>query len=767
MPLSPSRALGVLTAAATLVTGLAAPSVTAASDPDDGLPVLARSSIGGVEVVTEDGTYAGLVASRSGGPGIVQTTQLEDSTLLTPTDVTGVPTETLQVGAQPDLLRTEQAAGVTTLAPPSMTSADLAETDIVETPDYCRDPANANPTKPGPGKVAVTVNALDRAGEPAGGSFTMMDFHCEPYEANGFINFGLNPGSPHTFYLPAGTYSLLGYATTLDTSGTLAQEVTFGGDPEFDVVAGEPLTITVDARDGEPLVVDTPQTSTPSIVVLGWERGIEGNPPLAQSTVVYPQSSSVSRISLIPSDPVSDGVFSFFPWVRNTEPWAAARAVGGGQPVDLPVRLLNPMNPTPVEGTVPVRVGLDGLTSGDVPLLTDGPELAAQVAAAEAAGAPAVLIGPAQEGLTEPRVGSSLPLLSLHSSDATALAERIQRMGGVGRLQLAVDPQPDDVYDLIDELPTVEADPFGALSAADLTTVHQTFHTDGNASQMFEARGPNSPCRCLLTPIFDIVEPGSTRLDHVIDNGSTWQQTVIHGAALQSRTVPAAYDETMDSERHWFAGAIGAGAVTGTLPTDSQAPATTANGQVKLRLGAVDGAGHSLSGPFPRSGTISRDGVVVAPTFGGTMQLDAPAAPAPWRIELSTTHSPVIWQGSSRVESVWEFVAGASTEETPTALPMIEAQTSFPVDASAQRSARGLLEVTPWRVDGASLRRADVQVELSWDNGATWTDQRGHFTRGVWKALPTWGSGAVDVRITVLDGDGSTLTRTVEDAWVD
>ncbi|WP_256840564.1 hypothetical protein [Ornithinimicrobium faecis] len=762
MPLAPSRALGILTAAATLVTGLAAPSVTPQPNPDDSPPVFARSSVGGVEVVTEDGQVAGLVTSRAGGPGIVQTTQVGDATLLTPTDPTGVPTQTVHPGAEGDLLWTDDGAGVTTLAPSAVASAD-----IVETPDYCRDPANGNPTQPGPGKVAVTIDALDRGGGPAGGSFTMMDFHCEPYEANGYISFGLNPGEPRTFYVPPGTYSLLGYATTLDESGSLAQEVTFGGDPQFDVVAGEPLALTVDARDGEPLVVDTAQPSTPSIVVLGWERGIEGNPPLSQSTVIYPQSSSVSQISLIPSEPVTDGVFSFFPWLRNTEPWTSVRAVGGGEPADLQTRLLNPMDAPAVEGMLPVRVGLDGLVPGDAALLHDGPALVSQVAAAEAAGASVVLIGPAQEGLTEPRVTASLPLLTLPSGDAADLADRIERLGGVGRIHVTVDANPDYVYDLIDELPTVDADPFGTLTSGDLTTVHQTFHTDGNAAQAFETRGPSTPCRCLLTPIFDIIEPGSTRVDHVINNGSTWQQTVIHGAALQTKTPPTAYDGTTDPDRHWLAGALGSGAAAGTVPTDPRAPATTASGQLRLRLGPVDGAGHAASGPFQRAGTISRDGVVVAPTFAGTAQVDAPAGPAPWRIELVTTHAPILWNGSSRVESIWEFVAGASTDEIPTALPLVEAQTSFPVDAHSQRIARGMLEVTPWRVDGVPLRRADVQVELSWDDGASWSQERGHLTRGVWKALPTRGDGSVDVRITVRDGDGSMLTRTVEDAWVD
>lgn len=761
MPRSTMRALGALTTATALITGLAAPSVLASPTPKDMSAEVARSSLGGVEVLTRSGEYAGLLTPRSGGAGIVSTAQFGATTLVTPADRAGTPEETVHLGAAPEV-DPVTAVGVTTLSGPG-----LATDEVVQTPDYCRDPANANPTKPAPGKVAVTVDALDRAGAPAGGSFTMMDFHCEPYEANGYISFGINPGQPRTFYLPPGTYSLIGYATTLDASGTLAQEVTFGGDPEFAVNPDEPLSITVDARDGEPLAVSTPQASTPSVVVLGWERGIEGNPPLSQSTVLYPQASSVSRISLIPSEPVSDGVFSFFPWVRSTQPWASARAVGGGQPADLPVRLLNPLNPTPVEGTLPVRVGVSGLAAGEVPLLTDGPELAAQIAEAEEAGAPAVLIGPAQDGLTEPSVGAGVPLLTLPSADAADLAARIDRMGGVGKVHLAVDAQPDYIYDLIEELPAVAANTFGALRRADLTTVNQTFHTDGNAAAAFETRGPNSPCRCLLTPIFDIMEPGSARVDHVINNGSTWQQTVIHGAAFQTKSTPAAYDEATDPDVHWFAGALGAGAAAGTGPTDALAPATTANGQLRLRLGPVDGDGHAAAGSFQRTGTISRDGEVLAPTFAGTMFLDAPAAPAPWRVELTTAHQPNLWEGSSRVASVWEFVAGAAAEATPTALPLVEAGTSFPVDVRSQRTDHGTLAVTPWRLDGAALTQVSVQVELSWDHGATWAPQRGHLTRGVWTAMPTRRSGAVDLRITVTDGDGSRLTRTVTDAWVD
>lgn len=751
-----ARALGAV-AAATLIAGLAAIPVIA----DEGAPEGARAADDGTGALVADGEAVGILPPAAGGPAMLRMTTYADSTVITPLTPGGQPETPVEVGAQPP----SSADGMTVLEAHGNSAAD-----VEPTPDYCRDPDHGRPTQPAPGKVAVTVSTLDREGAPAGGSFTMMDYHCEPYEANGYITFGVTPGEGRTFYLPPGTYSLMGQITTLDASGTLPDQVTFGGDPEFEVVEGEPLDLVVDARDGEPLHLDIPQESVQSLVVLGWSRGIEGNPPLLESTVIYPQSTSLTEISVIPSEPVTDGTSEFFPWIRATEPWASATLLGRGGPLDLDPTLVNPLQATAFVTTVrppTLRAAIEDVGAGEAVLLTDGPDLAEQIGVAEAAGAVAVLVRPAGEGLTHPSVAASIPVLALTADEGRDVADRLAGQRGSAPLRLSVDPYADYTYDLVASLPAVDPDPYPDLSEEDLTTVEQTFHTDGTSSLTLEARAPSSdPCTCLLTPIFDMVEPGSTRVDHVIDNGSRWQQTVIDDYRLQGRTGPQTYGPDTAPENHWFGGSIGAGLKTGFDISHNLAPATTANGQVKLRLGPTDGAGHDLSGSFSRSGSVTRDGEVVADTFTGSATLDAPQEPSSWRVELATTHSADLWTHSSTVTSVWEFTAGTNPGETPEALPVLDATTRFPVDASTTRTRPGTLSIQPWRPDGADPS-ATVAVELSRDGGATWSALRGTMVDGTWTGRPQAASGPVDVRLTVSDDTGSVLTRTIEDAWTD
>ncbi|WP_109472328.1 hypothetical protein [Ornithinimicrobium cavernae] len=767
-----TRVLATLSGAL-LLAGLAGPSVGAPPDQAAAQPdrvVAAGDELDeevGAEMLLEGGRPAGIGAGTAADSPVVRTVHHEGHLVLTSTDdatLTSVHTTdvTAAAGDSTPVARTV-GEDTTLLAQPGPAATE------VTTPDYCRDPANANPTAPAPGKVPVTINAVDRRGGAAPGRFTLMDFHCEPYEANGYIAFSVSAAEGRTFYLPPGTYSMIGEVTTLDASRKHAEELTFGGDPEFTVTAGEPLTVTVDARDGEPLALATPRPSAQSSVVLGWQRGIEGNAPLMAATVVFPQGSTVAQVSVIPSGPVTDGVFSFYPWIRSTEPVVDATVLGTGEPLPLAVRHLNPLDAPAIEGQTRLHVGLEGSRPGDTVLLTASRALGQEIAAAQEAGARAVLVAPAGEGLTNPVVWTSLPVLTLPSEDAARALERTRASGGSAPMLLRADPYPDYLYDVIDAFPTIVADPFPGLAEEDLTAVEQHFQTDGSSILMLEARAPQEPCRCLLAPVYDFIEPGSTRTDYVIDNGSAWEQTVVDSFTLTARSPITTYaGATTRATSHWFDGSVGSGLQGDTPATDFRAPATTAEDEVRLRLGATDGDGHALNGRFARTGSVTRDGVVLAPDFTGygIFAADGPG-PSDWRIELTTSHDEVLWRNSTSVTSVWEFSTTPHSGPTPTALPLTDVRVTYPVDEHSQRVPGAQLVITPWRLDQTDVAGTAVTAEISRNGGASWQRQPARAIDGSWTVTPVRGSGPVDLRLTVTGTDGSRLTRTVQDAWVD
>ena len=115
---------------------------------------------------------------------------------------------------------------------------------------------------------------------------------------------------------------------------------------------------------------------------------------------------------------------------------------------------------------------------------------------------------------------------------------------------------------------------------------------------------------------------------------------------------------------------------------------------------------------------------------------------------------------------MWGFTAGA-TAGSARALPLLDAAVRYPVDDSARRVPGGKLVVEPWRLDGVTPEAVTVRVDLSRDGGQTWVEQRGRVTRGSWTTTPKRGTGPVDVRISVTDRSGSSLTRTIGNAWRD
>ncbi|OLB78038.1 MAG: serine protease [Actinobacteria bacterium 13_2_20CM_2_71_6] len=167
---------------------------------------------------------------------------------------------------------------------------------------------------------------------------------------------------------------------------------------------------------------------------------------------------------------------------------------------------------------------------------------------------------------------------------------------------------------------------------------------------------------------------------------------------------------------------------------------------------------------------LSRDGVVLGtspvPGFG---TFPIPATPGTYTLHASGTRS-VPWSviGSS-VDVAWTFhEPGAAAPAAPLPLLVVRARGEVDEQGRAPAGDRYPLNLTVQRQPGApAARLAGLQVEESFDDGATWQaapterdDERG---TAMLRNPP--GNGFVSLRISARDAAGNTVTQTVIRAY--
>lgn len=661
------------------------------------------------------------------------------------------------------LVRDDRVRRVELDGAPSVESAAAARSDSAAATQPCT--RSDNPTQPGPDKAPVTITGLDRNGESVGGRFLLHAYHCRPWERYGYIEFGAGANG-RTFYLPAGSYSLLGDITTRDRSGRFPNEVTIGGDLQIDIAPGDtaPRQIVVDARDAVPLDAETPRLSETGLAVVGWTRGADDH-RLATSLILSPQYSPITRLSVIPADPIRDGEFDFYPTLRQSAPLVRAKADGvpalrpkllpGGLRADFDRRLRLVESDAACDGcAVLVR---ERLSTG----------FAGQVREAIEAGAAAVIVMPWRSGTVYGSAGDgTVPVLAVPYAEGQALLDRLRSGRTSVRVQVA--PHPPYLYDLaMHESDVLPDDLTYEFKANDLRRIEQRFHSDGGGGLLLETRYPLEPCRCSLTPVFSQIATGTSRVDYVSDNGSVWQHQLFRpGLTLRDEGQP--YDAATPDVVDWLSGPLVPGLTRG-LPVDHyRFPALRQADSLVFRVPQMtDGAGHGGS-LGTATGQLRRDGEVVTElTYGGYATVPAGDRPANWRLELEHEHPSTQWATATSGSMAWTFTAGGPAPSEPAALPLIDARIDLPLTLSGgPEKGSPRVTVRPWRLDGGSPRIERIQLELSTDDGATWTEvvMRGD-ARAYRAALPRTLDGPVSLRLQIADRDGSTLVRTIHDAW--
>ena len=191
----------------------------------------------------------------------------------------------------------------------------------------------------------------------------------------------------------------------------------------------------------------------------------------------------------------------------------------------------------------------------------------------------------------------------------------------------------------------------------------------------------------------------------------------------------------------------------------------------------VDSGGGGIGTRAPRGdaaeAVLYRDGRQVGRADGGFADFEVQSGTAGYRLDLTTSRTSPEWAYATGTETSWTFRSG--TADTPATLPLLQLDYDVPVDVdNAVRPGRThTVGVSVRAQDGlAAPRGVSVQVEVSYDDGRTWSragvKSRGHnaFTATVTKPSRTHGDAFVTLRVTARDTAGTSVRQTVKRAYL-
>ena len=114
-------------------------------------------------------------------------------------------------------------------------------------------------------------------------------------------------GATPTFRVAPGTYSLMGYIFTMDEPNLYALAVTVVGDPQLQV--SHDMTVTLDARPAQKVVINTPKPSAPYDIQVGYFRSLA---PKSSFSSSFSVSTPIDEVYAVPSAPVTKKQFEFY-----------------------------------------------------------------------------------------------------------------------------------------------------------------------------------------------------------------------------------------------------------------------------------------------------------------------------------------------------------------------------------------------------------------------------------------------------------------------
>ena len=611
----------------------------------------------------------------------------------------------------------------------------------------------------------VTFRAVDRRGQDVTATTLVLNGDDNRSDVLGYVP----SGSGLTVDVEEGTYLL---HALIQDGGPLDPQATLVTIPELDITGD--ATIVVDARKGTPVRIRTPRPAEQQTVFSYYVHRVMGNGRSVSHGVMH--FSTVRQLNVTPTRPVARGEYEFSSRWQLVAPMVSATV--GGVPGPLDVHLLH-RSPT-FDGRREFRLAYAGSGTaeelaaasvrGAAALMVGSYERdeGEQIAAAAAAGAAvAIIVRPADfPAWTVWRpIGDREPIPAMvvgHDDGQRLIAAAQRRTTKIGLTLTVSSPYLYDVFHV--ERGRVPDRIEYRVTAANSARITTTYGENGGFGWAKEQRfgwrpwqefAWNDTQRMMATPSVreEWVTAGDTLWQHKVQHLYTWDDMgELQGGMTEA---PRRYPAGRAPDEAWFTPVVRPAAVAGILSTRS-------GNLLSFRIPEFVDA---TPGHYARAGTsgeddqvsarLWRDGAVLAELPDAWRDVQTTAGPARYRLELTTHRESEEWQFATRTETAWEFTS--STVDGVRPLPLLQ------VDYQVSRHGLGL---RLRHQDGLpSPRGTKVRVDVSFDDGATWTPTRvwGHGTKYS-VAVPS-GKGPVSLRVHASAADGAAVTQTVIRAY--
>ncbi|MDX3236958.1 S8 family serine peptidase [Streptomyces sp. ME03-5709C] len=638
-------------------------------------------------------------------------------------------------------------------------------------------------------KYDLTVRLKDKDGKPVSGEVEITG-------ADGATTYLWVPDGKLTSRWAPGTYTVVSTADVEGRNGPHSLGYAVLTTPELELTADRELEL--DASRARQVRVDTPEPTVVTTSRIDLYRSFTSSEPTpsdqqALHEVIMTSPEYDSLWALPTKGKVKKGSFVFTTRIRAKQ--TPLKISYGGHGLDETV-LVQPGSAPFQDGDSNVEAvfagtgraadyaGLSARGKAVVVRADTAVPPADRAAAARTAGAAMLLVvnegdGRLSEWYGDPdgRQTGQVPVASLTVDEGADLIKKITSPGKT-KLKVEAHPSPRYLYDLADyHQGGIPDDPSAATGPGSLARVDNVF-TSPTGKQITESREdspsyeywpaayPYAGFGMTRVPPFprEPVAPGP-RTDWVsAGDGVKWQQYAGVADGLSTFTDIVSYRPGSVQGDHWFGPLIRPRMLSFELPHRF---GDAIGGMV---AGFSDGgSAHSGGGAtmFRDFALYQGDKQIVQggpwPSYGvGELS----SQKLPYRLVVDTQGDAGVTPYSTTTHTEWSFLSGTADDQ---AIPLVQLDYDTAVDLAGQAKRTSAFTVKPVVLgsDAAKDAVSSVELEVSYDDGASWQPQELKESKGTWQAqlhAPAR-AGYVSIRVTAKQHNGGGITQTVTRAF--
>jgi subtilisin family serine protease len=652
----------------------------------------------------------------------------------------------------------------------------------------------------------LTVTAMDRDGQPASGMIQAWN------TVTGELTYGHMQNGEVTVDVDDGQYAL---AYSINDGGVFDSETyTFGAEPDLRI--RRDTTLHYDARNGQPVRVETPRHTETGLFQVMWYRQV-GERAVGSLAL---QGFTGQRLYFLRSPAAQTGVFETSITWREVQPLLTAR-VGGedGMRLDpsprlasqpsayvgqesLPVVYVGTGTPeefaaVDVTGKIALVTRDDQAGSDDVGVRDDdrlplpppdfpGPPprvgLTAQAQAASDAGAALLMAHNDEDGLWVDRVaGAPLPIYTMDLAAGESIRQALADDAG---LVLALDGVADATYNYelaFLESGSVPAGGFYDVSEHPLAVVESDYRQNSERMIRNESWIPYVGSSPFASGASQGRNGPVVRTEYVSTDNVRWQrfgQPNEFANMYWTWSPIEQYQPDQAYHRVWW-GPLARPGVPAEPGLEQWGMPVSRHGDalrvlIPHYLWGSDNHtyGFIQNQLYDESQVrLRRDGEEIGTWPWPQLQVSVPAGEAVYELDLEVVNGHGNFMDTSVVtESTWRF-RSARPESGYAVLPLV--QLDYHLEAGAYNEVPAgtpyVLGIEPGYQPGYTGPGGfTVTVEVSYDDGVTWAEapvgsSGEHFEAAVPAADSA--AGFASVRVVATDSDGNRLTQLIERAW--